>query len=91
MCAQMTVLRSRGPLRTYWMGSPDLDKSSYFCAELCMTACVAGRLLDPERTRPSATYPHDIFMDESLNPFLNKYQKLCPNWDPPARWSGVCR
>ncbi len=85
MCAQMTVIRSRGPLRTYWIGGPNPDRSSYFCAELCMDACVAAGLLDPARTRPSATYPHDVFMDESLNPFLNKYQKLYPYWDPPAR------
>ena len=48
-------------------------------------------LLDPDKTRPSASFPHDIFMDESLNPFINKYQKLYPAWDPPARWtSGPC-
>lgn len=91
MLAQMTVVRSRGPLRTYWIGGPNADRSSYFCAELCMDACVAAGLLDPARTRPSATYPRDVFMDESLNPFLNKYQKLYPCWDPPARWTSSCR
>jgi hypothetical protein len=89
MFALTTPIRNRGPVRTYWLGTPKgADRSSYYCAELCMEACVYAGLLDPEKTRPSATFPHDIFMDESLNPFLNKNLKLYPDWDPPARWTG---
>lgn len=92
MVALITPVRNRGPVRTYWRGAPNgPDRISYFCAELCLEACVYAGLLDADKTRPSASFPHDIFMDESLNPFINKYQKLYPAWDPPARWtSGRC-
>src|SRR5215210_1207441 len=36
MLAQLTPFRSRGPLRTYYLGGPHGERSSYFCAELVM-------------------------------------------------------
>src|SRR5262245_24968869 len=63
---QLTVFRSRGPLRTCFMGRPHGgDRRDYFCSELVCEACVAAGLLDPERTRPAATYPHDLFYGRS--------------------------
>lgn len=84
---QLTPLRSRGPLRTWFLGKPRGDRRSYFCSECVLEACVAAGLLDPARTRPAATYPRDLFFDRSLNPYINRTLKLFPCWDPPAQWS----
>jgi hypothetical protein len=85
---QLTILRMRGPVRTYWMGKPNgPERSSFYCAELVMEALVAAGAVDAETARPAATYPRDLFMDASLNPYLNKHLKLAPCWDPPARWT----
>jgi hypothetical protein len=83
---QMTPLSCRGPLRTRYLGGPDPDRRSYFCSELVMDACVAAGLLDPATTRPSATYPRDIFFGKSLNPYINKHLDLS-DWYAPARWT----
>ena len=85
--AQLTPLRSRGPLRTFVMGKPDANRCSYFCSELVMNACVAAGLLDPRRTRPAATYPHDLFYDHSFNLFNALFLRLARCWEPPARWT----
>jgi hypothetical protein len=84
---QLTIFRSRGPLRTWLLGKPDTERDGYWCSELVTTACVAAGLLDPEKTRPAATYPRDLFFDASINLFNNRHLKLAPDWDPPARWS----
>jgi hypothetical protein len=85
--AQLTPFRSRGPLRTYVLGKPRGDRAAYFCSELVSEACVAAGLLDPERTRPAATYPHDLFFDRSLNLFIDRNYRLADDWYPPARWA----
>ncbi|MDY3560279.1 hypothetical protein R5W23_001508 [Gemmata sp. JC673] len=88
LARQLTPLRTRGPVRTFFVGQPHgIDHDSYFCSELVTEACVYAGLLDPRTARPSATYPRDLFMDHSLNPYLNRYLKLAPGWDPPARWT----
>jgi hypothetical protein len=86
LAGQLTLLRSRGPLRTWFMGKPQGHRHSYFCSELVTESCVAAGLLDPARTRPAATYPHDLFYDRSYNLFNALNLKLYPCWDPPARW-----
>lgn len=83
---QLTPFRHRGPLRTTFMGKPKGDLRSYFCSELVLEACVAANLVDARTTRPSATYPHDIFFDNSLNLYIRKHPPLACNWEPPARW-----
>jgi hypothetical protein len=90
--AQLTPLRSRGPLRTYFVGGPHgPNRWSYFCSETVLEAGVYAGLLDPKTTRPSATYPRDIFYDDSWNLYLKKHFSLAPCWDPPARWtSSAC-
>jgi hypothetical protein len=65
---QLTPFRSRGPVRTCFLGKPHGDRCSYVCSEFVLEACVHAGLLDPATTRPSATYPRDIFFDCSLNP-----------------------
>jgi hypothetical protein len=83
---QLTPFRTRGPLRTRFVGKPHGDRKFYFCSELVCEACVAAGLLDPERTRPSATYPNDLFFGKSYNPFINKHLDINAGWHPPARW-----
>jgi hypothetical protein len=68
MAAQLTPLRSRGPLRTRFLGGPHGNRRSYFCSEMVLEACVAAGLLDRHTTRPAATFPRDMFFDASLNP-----------------------
>ncbi len=85
---QLTPFRTRGPLRTRFVGKPHGgNRISYFCSELVCEACVAAGLLDPERTRPSATYPHDLFFGRSWNPFIDKHLDVNAGWYPPARWT----
>jgi hypothetical protein len=89
LAGQLTPFRSRGPVRTRFVGGPHGDRRAYFCSELVTEACVAAGLLDPATTRPAATFPHDLFFDRSLNPYISKNMKLAPDWDPPARWSNT--
>jgi hypothetical protein len=84
---QLTPFRTRGPLRTWVMGKPHGDRKFYFCSELVCEALVAAGLLDPERTRPSATYPCDLFFGRSLNPFIDRHLDVNCGWCPPARWT----
>jgi len=84
---QLTPFRTRGPLRTYFMGKPNGDRDSYFCSELVTESMCAAGLIDPKTARPSATYPHDLFYDWSINPYINSHFKLCYGWEPPARWT----
>jgi hypothetical protein len=87
LAAQVTPLRSRGPLRTWFVGGPHGDRRSYFCSELVTECCVAAGLLGAATARPSATYPRDLFFGRSLNPYLDRHLGLEPGWLPPARWT----
>ncbi|MBI2806137.1 MAG: hypothetical protein HYX68_14240 [Planctomycetes bacterium] len=84
--AQLTPLRSRGPFRTAVLGKPRGDRRAYFCSELVTEAGVAAGLLDARTTRPAATYPHDLFFDQSHNRYINRHLPLVHDWEPPARW-----
>jgi hypothetical protein len=86
LAGQWTPFRSRGPLRTFFVGGPHGDRNSYFCSELATEALVAAGLIDPDTARPSATYPRDLFMDHSINLFINRNFDLSECWEPPARW-----
>jgi hypothetical protein len=87
LIGQVTPFRSRGPLRTYFVGHPHGDRHSYFCCELVMESLVAARLLDPETARPAATYPRDLFYGRSINLYLHHHLDLERDWYPPARWT----
>jgi hypothetical protein len=84
---QLTPFRTRGPVRTNFMGKPHGDRFTYFCSELVTEAMVAGGLLDRDIARPSATYPHDLFFEHSLNRFIERHYHLGDCWYPPARWT----
>jgi hypothetical protein len=86
LLVQLTPFRDRGPLRTRFMGGPHGERRSYYCSELVLEACVAANLVNRCTTRPSATYPHDLFFDHSHNPYINKHLPLVCDWEPPARW-----
>jgi hypothetical protein len=87
LAGQLTLLRSRGPLRTWFAGGPHGERSSYFCSELLMESCVAAGLVDSHNVRPAATYPRDVFFDASVNLFNNTHLNLSADWYPPARWT----
>jgi hypothetical protein len=87
LLAQLTPLRSRGPLRTRFVGGPHGERRSYFCSELVLEACVAAGLLDPAVVRPAATYPRELFFDRSPNPYFDRTLHLGECWEPPARWT----
>jgi len=87
LAGQLTPFRSRGPLRTRFVGKPCGDRHGYFCSELVCESCVAEGLLDPERTRPAATYPRDLFYGRSLNLFIDHHLDINACWYPPARWT----
>jgi hypothetical protein len=88
LAQQLTVTRTRGPIRTAFVGRPHgLERGSYFCSELVTEALVYAGLIDGRTARPSATYPRDLYMDHSPNPYLNRHLILAPCWDPPARWT----
>lgn len=92
---QLTVFRSRGPVRTAFVGKPQgPDRRWYFCSELAVESLAAAGAIDAEIARPSATYPRDLFFDRSLNPYIDKHPVLRDCWDPPARFTtcpGQCQ
>jgi hypothetical protein len=83
---QLTPFRDRGPFRTAFMGGPHGDRKSYYCSELVLESCVAAGLVDCVTTRPSATYPHELFFDQSYNRYIREHLPLVNDWEPPARW-----
>jgi hypothetical protein len=85
LLGQLTPFRSRGPVRTRWLGKPHGNRFSYFCSELVTESCVAAGVLDAERARPSATYPRELFFGRSTNPILNENLQINEGWLPPAR------
>ena len=82
----ITPFRDRGPVRTVFLGKPHGDRSSFYCAELVLESCVAAGLIDRETSRPSATFPHELFFDQSYNPYISRHLPLVHDWEPPARW-----
>jgi len=86
MMRQLTPFRARGPWRTNFLGLPNGERDRYFCSELVLETCVHLDLLSAATTRPSATYPEDLFFDHSRNRYLNANFTLNDEWLPPARW-----
>jgi len=89
LLVQLTPLRTRGPIRTAFVGKPQgLERESFFCSELVCEACVYAGLMDARTTRPSATFPRDLFFGNSLNPWLHFHlPKINESWEAPARWT----
>ena len=90
LAIQLTPLRNRGPIKTVFLGKPHgLDRDKYYCSELVCEACVYAGLLDAATTRPSATFPRDLFFGTCLNPYIRRHLPVMNcSWDAPARWTG---
>lgn len=86
LLGQLTPFRSRGPCRTEFIGKPRGIRSSYICSEAVLEGLVMARLLDFETTRPAATYPRDMFFDESPNRYISAHLPLAFDWEVPALW-----
>ena len=83
--AQITPLRSRGPIRTQFMGKPLGPHGGYICSEIIIESGVYAGIMDRETARPGATYPEDFFFDRSRNRYLDEHFSLAYAWEPPAR------
>ncbi len=84
---QLTPLRVRGPIKTWFVGEPCGSRPRWFCSELVTECCVAAGIWSHQAARPSATYPSDLFWGRSFNLYLNFHlDELEQGWYPPARW-----
>jgi hypothetical protein len=87
MLAQVTPLKSRGWLRTPFLGKPHgPNRVSYFCSEMVTESLVAAGLFDACTSRPSAMYPRDLFYGRSFVPYIDRHLDMDGGWYPPARW-----
>jgi hypothetical protein len=87
LAAQLTPFRSRGPIRTRFLGKPRGLRRGYLCSECVMESLIWIGLVDPATARPAATYPRDLFFDRSNIPYIDRHLKLAPAWAPPALWA----
>jgi hypothetical protein len=88
---QITPLRSRGPLRTFFVGKPKrpgmIPFRDYFCSEVVIEALVFAGVLDRQTARPAATYPEDMFFDRSRNLYLDRHPPVGGGeWEVPRLW-----
>jgi hypothetical protein len=88
LLGQMTPFRARGRVRTSYIGKPHGFRRKYYCTEIVFEALVYAGLLDAETTRPTATYPRDIFFDRSPIPHIDRHLGLACGWYAPAFWTG---
>ena len=87
MLGQVTPLKTRGILRTPFIGKPHgPDRSSYYCSEMVVESLVFAGLMDGATARPSATYPRDLFFGRSNNPYIDRHLDMGPGWLPPSQW-----
>lgn len=87
LVAQLTPFRARGYFRTSHIGKPHGIRRTYHCSEIVWEALVYTGLADPETTRPTATYPRDMFFDRSPNPHIDRHLGLACGWHIPALWT----
>ena len=85
--AQVTPFRHRGYFRSTYIGRPHGIRKTYYCSEIVLEAMVYAGLLDPETTRPTATYPRDMFFDRSHIPYIDRHLGLACEWHVPALWT----
>jgi hypothetical protein len=85
--AQLTPLRSRGPLRTFVLAHPRGIGHRYHCAEAIVESLVYAGVLDGRTTRPAATFPQDLFYDRSWNRYLDRHPPLAGAWGEPRLWT----
>ena len=88
---QVTPLRSRGPLRTFVIGRPKrpgmIPFRDYFCSEVVIEALVFAGVIPRATARPAATFPEDMFFDQSRNRYLARHPPLGGGgWEVPRLW-----
>jgi hypothetical protein len=87
LMGQITPFRCRGHFRTDFLGRVNgPDRCSYYCSELVTEALVFTGLMDANTARPCATYPCDLFFDDSPIPYLKQHLNLRSSWRLPQRW-----
>lgn len=97
MALEAGPFKAKGPIRTPLFGRPRAAcfdpenpepslRRSYFCSELVTEALVAACVFDPKTSRPTSTYPRELFFGTSKIPYLKKHLDLS-EWFPPARWT----
>jgi len=86
LLGQMTPFRARGPVRTHFLGKPVGIRNTYICSEAVLEALAAAGLTDAEATRPTATYPRDLFFERGTNIYVNRHPPLAADWEVPALW-----
>lgn len=84
---QVTPFRSRGPLRTLVIGKPHGLREKMMCGEAIVEALVYAGVIDGRTARPAATYPQDLFYDESRNHYLDRHPPLAGGWGAPSLWT----
>jgi hypothetical protein len=87
--AQLTPFRSRGPLRTRYLGKPVGPGHRFICGEAILESLVYAGVLDPAPVRPRATYPQDLFYDRSRNPYIDRHPPLAGGWGAPQLWTPI--
>lgn len=80
----ITPFRSRDPLRTAALARPAGGERSLYCSEAVLEVLVCAGLIEPETTRPKATFPRDLFFDRSPNLYINRHSPLSALWDALA-------
>ena len=89
LSSQITPFRTRGPIRTFFVGKPRGPGHSYSCSEAMLEALVFAGLVNHETARPSATYPRDMFFDRSPNIYIDRHPPLAAGWEVPSLWTPV--
>jgi hypothetical protein len=84
---QLTPFRSRGPLRTRFLGKPVGPGHHYYCSQAAVEAFVYAGLIDAETARPGATFPQDLFYDRSRNLYIDRHPPLAGGWEAPRLWT----
>ena len=90
---QLTPLRTRGPIKTWFVGEPRGDRPRWFCSELVMECCVAAGHHGPGDRQALG----DLSQRPLLGPLLQPLPQLPPlsdlaaGWYPPARWLPALR
>ena len=85
--SQVMPYRSRGPVRTFFVGRPRGEGKTYFCSEAILESLLYAGVLDGQTLRPGATFPRDMFFDRSANLYVNLHPPLKCGWDQPAAWT----
>jgi hypothetical protein len=87
---QLTLIRSRNPIVTRFVGKPVGPGHDYVCVQIVMEALVYAGLVDAKTARPSATYAQDLFYDRSRNPYIDRHPPLAGlGWGGPQLWTPI--